>query len=49
MQRKNSPRDIFTRFDHYFQFNLDKTSFLCIEGYLKVIGVKDKPKHKKIQ
>ena len=25
----NSPRDIFIRYDHYFQLNLDETCFLC--------------------
>ena len=28
MQQMNSPRDIFTRFQHYFQFNVEKISFL---------------------
>ena len=49
LQRKNSPRDIFTRFSHYFQFNLDETCFLCNEGELKVIGRKYKPVMKKLQ
>ena len=47
MQQKNSPRDVFTRFAHYFQLNLDETSSLCNEGKLKVIGRKDKPSHEK--
>ena len=47
MRWTNSPRDIFTRFAHYFQLNLDKISFLCNEGDLKVIGSKDKPHHEK--
>ena len=47
MQRTNSPRDIFTRFSHYFQLNLDETSFFCNEGELKVLGRKDKPRHEK--
>ena len=41
----NSPRDIFIRFAHYFQLNLDETSFLCNEGGLNVVGVKEKPQH----
>ena len=45
LRRKNSPRNIFTRFSHYFLFNLDETCFLCNEGELKVIGSKDKPRH----
>ena len=44
--RTNSPRDIFICFSHYFQLNLDETSFLCNEGELKVVGSKDKPCHK---
>ena len=47
LRRKNSPRDIFNRLDHYFQLNLYETSFLCNEGELKVIGRKDKPRHEK--
>ena len=43
LQRKNSHCDIFTRFAHYFQFNLDETSFLCNEFELNIIGIKDKP------
>ena len=45
--RTNSRRGIFTPFAHYFQFNLDETSFLCNEGGLKVLGSKDKPHHDK--
>ena len=45
---KNSPRDIFTHFDNSFQLNLDETSFLFNEGEIKVLGIKDKPHHKKI-
>ena len=37
----------FTRFDHYFQLNLDETSFLCNEVDLKVVRGKDKPRHDK--
>ena len=37
----------FTCFDHYFQLNLDETSFLCNEGEIKVIVIKDKPRHYK--
>ena len=47
MIQTKSPRDIFTRFSHYFQFNLDETSFICKEGELKVLGRKDKPRHEK--
>ena len=47
LRRKNSPRDIFTRFVHYFQLNFDETCFLCNEGDLKVLGSKDKPRHDK--
>ena len=47
MQQKNSPRDIFTRFAHYLQFNLDDTCFLCDEVELKVLGRKNKPRHEK--
>ena len=43
-----SPRDIFTRFYHYFQFNLDEIYFLCNKGELNVIGSKDKPAMAKI-
>ena len=46
MRQTNSPCDILTRFYHYFQLNLDETSFLCNEGELKVVGRKDKPCHK---
>ena len=45
---KNLPCDIFTSFAHYFQLNLDETYFLCNEGKLKVLGIKDKPCHEKI-
>ena len=31
MRQSNSPRDIFIRFAHYFQLNLDETSLLCNE------------------
>ena len=44
LRQKNSPCDIFPRFSHYLQFNLDETSFLCNEGDIKVIGIKDKPR-----
>ena len=49
MRRKNSPRDIFTCFAHYFQLNLDETCFLCNKGDLKILGSKDKPAMKKLQ
>ena len=42
------PCDIFNRFDHYFQLNLDETSFLCNEGELNVLGRKEKSRHEKI-
>ena len=35
----------FSRFSHYFQLNLDETSFLCNDGELKALGSKDKPCH----
>ena len=41
MRRKNAPRDIFIRYAHYFQLNLDETCFLCNEGELKIIGDND--------
>ena len=47
LQQTDSPRDIFTRFAHYFQLNFDETCFLCNEGDLKVPGGKDKPRHDK--
>ena len=43
----NSPRDIFICYAHYFQFNLDETSFLCFEVELKNIGGNYKPCHEK--
>ena len=48
LRRTNSPCDIFTRFDHYFKLNLDETCFLCNEGYIKILGSRDKPRHEKI-
>ena len=48
LRRKNSPHDIFTCFTHYFELNLDETSFLCNEGRINIIGVKDKPRQEKI-
>ena len=47
MRRTNSPRDIFIRYAHYFQLNLDETCFLCNEGELKIIGDNYKPCHDK--
>ena len=47
LQRKNLPHDIFIRYAHYFQLNLDETCFLCNEGKLKIIGGNDKPCHDK--
>ena len=45
LRRKNTPRDLFTSFAHYFQLNLDETSCLCNEGEINFIGVRDKPLH----
>ena len=47
LQQTKSPCDIFNRFDHYFQLILDGTRFLCNYGELKVVGIKDKPRHDK--
>ena len=47
MRQKNSPRDIFIRYAHYFQLNLDQTCFLCNEGELKIIGDNDKTRQHK--
>ena len=47
LRQKNSPRDIFTSFAHYFKLNLDETSLLSNEFELKVIRSKDKPRHDK--
>ena len=47
MRRTNSPRDIFIRYAHFFQLNLDETCFLCNEGELKIIDDNDKPRHDK--
>ena len=47
LRRKNSPRDIFILFAHYFQLNLEETSFIYNEGGLRVIGGNDKPRHEK--
>ena len=47
MRRTNSPRDIFIRYAHFFQLNLDESCFLCNEGELKIIGDNDKPRHDK--
>ena len=46
--RTTSTHDIFSHFAHYFQLNLDNTSFLCNVVNLKVIGSKDETTHKKI-
>ena len=43
---ENSPRDIFIRYAHYFQMNLDETCFLFNECELKIIGGNDKPHRK---
>ena len=45
LRRKNSPCDIFIRYDHNFQLNLDENCFLCNEGELRIIGDNDKPRH----
>ena len=47
MRRTNSPRDIFIRYAHYFQLNLDETCLLCNEGELRIISDNDKPRHEK--
>ena len=47
MRRTNSPRDIFIRYAHYFQLNLNEPCFLCNEGELRIIGDNDKPHHDK--
>ena len=47
LQWTKLPRDIFIRFAHYFQLNLNETSFLGNEGELRVIGRNDKPRHVK--
>ena len=47
MRRTKSPRDIFIRYAHYFQLNLDENCFLCNEGELKIIGDNDKTRHGK--
>ena len=47
MRQTNSPHDIFIRYAHYFQLNLDETCFLCNKGELKIIGDNDKPRHDK--
>ena len=48
LRRPKLPRDTFTSFAHYFQLNLDETSFLCTEGEQKFLGSKYKPRHEKI-
>ena len=47
LRRTNSPCDIFIRYAHYFQLNLDETCFLCNEGELRIIFDNDKPRHDK--
>ena len=47
LRRTKSPHGIFICFDHYFQLNLDETSFLCNEGELRVVGGNNKPRHDK--
>ena len=47
MWQTKSPRDIFIRYAHYFQLNLDETYFLCNEVELRIIGDNDKPCHEK--
>ena len=47
LRRKNSPHDIFIRYDHYFQLNLDETSFLINEGEFRIIDGNNKPRHNK--
>ena len=47
MRRTNTPCDIFIRYAHYFQLDLDETCFLFNEGELNIIGDNDKPRHNK--
>ena len=47
LRRTNSPHDIYFFNAHYFQLNLDETSFLCNEGELKVTGSNNKPQYDK--
>ena len=46
--RTNSPHDIFTRFDHYFQFNFYETPYIFNEYEINIIGVKEKSHHENI-
>ena len=48
LRRTNSPRDIFIRYAHYFQLNLDETCFLCNDYEFRIIGDIDKTRHEKI-
>ena len=45
--QKNSPRDIFIPYAHYFQLNLDETCFLFNGDELNIIGGNNKSRHKK--
>ena len=47
IRQTNLPCDIFIRYAHYFQLNLNETCFLCNEGRLRIIGVNNKPCHEK--
>ena len=45
--QKNSHCGIFICFYHYFQLNLDETSFLCNEGKLRIFLGSNKSRHNK--
>ena len=45
LRQKNSPRDIFIPYAHYFQLNLDETCFLRNDFELKIVGRNDKHRH----
>ena len=49
MRMTNSTHDIFIRYYHHFQLNLDETCLLCNEGELRIIGGNNKTRHKKFQ
>ena len=46
LQHTNSHPDFLIVFSHSFQLNLNETSFLCKEGEIKVIVIRDKPRNK---
>ena len=43
LRRKNSPRDIFIHYVHYFKLNLEKISFLCNDKELKILAATINP------